>query len=574
MCPRIAAAPIPSALTAARLRGGKVSQTSCLLSSAMKTLLFLLSLAAAAIPAAASGAVYQCPMHPWIKSARAGDKCTLCGMALVAASATDASAAADPNLVTLTPAAASVVGVQTVEVRRGTLVRTLRVSGIIEDDDTRHRIMAARVPGRIEKLFVNYVGAEVRAGEPLATVYSPEILTAQRQYVERLRAGDNAFTASERAAARERLLDLGLTEEEIDILEHTREPAAMTTLRAPISGTVVARHVYEGQELNKDQSEQGTRLFEIADFSSMWFVFDAYEPDLAWLRAGQSVEVTTGSLGGRTRTAPIAFLDPNMNELTRTAKIRVVLPNRNRELFHKQTATGRVRLEIPDVLLAPRSAVLQHDGEAVVFLEQTNRAYLARRIRPGRTGDELVEVVGGLKEGDKVVTQGALLLDSQAQLARAAVTGESFHDPKPPGPPASHPAETAGAELMALALAAADGAAALAADDSAAYRRQLPALRGTLQAYLAAVSDSPLEKFAGRLREGADLRALRREFEPFSTAVADLVRAQPLDRRAGLHVFQCPMAPVLGIGRWLSRTTDLKNPFFGSAMPACGEELN
>ena len=170
----------------------------------MKLTLALIVLATAIGGLKAAGpAAYQCPMHPWIKSDHAGDKCTICGMALVAAPA-GGGAAADPNLVTLTPASASVVGVQTVAVRRGALVRTLRVTGVVEDDDTRHRILAARVPGRVEKLGVNYVGAEVEAGAPLATIYSPEMLTAQRQYVERLRAGTTAFTASERASSRER----------------------------------------------------------------------------------------------------------------------------------------------------------------------------------------------------------------------------------------------------------------------------------------------------------------------------------------------------------------------------------
>ena len=124
--------------------------------------------------------VYQCPMHPWIKSDKPGQRCTICGMELVAVSG-EGGAAGDPNLVTLNPAQAAVTGVQTSEVTRGPLTRTLRVSGVIDDDDTRHRILAARVPGRIEKLHVNYVGAEVEAGAPLATVFSPEMLTAQRQ---------------------------------------------------------------------------------------------------------------------------------------------------------------------------------------------------------------------------------------------------------------------------------------------------------------------------------------------------------------------------------------------------------
>ncbi|MDB6094752.1 MAG: cusB 1 [Verrucomicrobia bacterium] len=544
----------------------------------MKFLFFLLLISFASAQAAAP-TLYQCPMHPWIKSDKPGGKCTICGMALVAAPATDGAAAADPNLVTLTPSGASVIGVQTTAVRRATLVRTLRVTGIVDDDETRHRIIAARIPGRVERLFVNFVGAEVRAGAPLATIYSPAMLTAQRQYVERLRAGNIAFSVSERSAARERLLELGLTEAEVDILEHTLEPTAMVTLRSPMSGTIVARDVYEGQELNKDQSEKETRLFEIADFSSMWFVFDAYEPDLAWLRVGQAVKISSSTLAGRTLIAPIAFIDPTLNEMTRTARVRVVLENHDQALFHKQTALGEVRLELPEVLIAPRRAVLQHGAEPIVFLEQQNHSYLARRVRLGRVGDNDVEIISGLHDGDKVVTEGGLLLDGQAQLARAAITDDSHaKEDSTTGAVASgkDSASSGETELAALALAAADSASALAADDLETYRKQLPALRASLQAYMEAddvVTRNPLEVFLEGLRDRPDLRSARRDFEPFSTALADLARARHLIAKKGLHVFQCPMAPVLGIGRWISRTSQIRNPFFGSAMLECGEEL-
>ncbi len=536
----------------------------------------LLLLAAVLSVTAATTTVYQCPMHPWIKSDKPGDKCTLCGMELVAAPAGDS--AADPNLVTLTPAGASVIGVQTAAITRAPLVRTLRVAGTVEDDDTRHRIISARVPGRVEKLFVNYVGAEVREGEPLATVYSPGMLTAQRQYVERLKGG-TAFPPSERAMARERLLDLGLTPEEIDILEHTLEPTAMVNIRAPMSGTVVARHVYEGQELNKDQTESETRLFEIADFSSMWFVFDAYEPDLAWLRTGQPVAVTVASQPGRVLTAPIAFIDPNLNPMTRTAKVRVILPNHDHTFLHQQTGYATVRLEVSGVLLAPRSAVLQHGDEPVVFLEQRDRAYLVRRVRLGRVGDDAVEILGGLTAGDRVVTEGGLLLDGQAQLARAAVTGETGapHDDSREKSPPPAVADDNYPRLKSLGFAAADAAASLAADDFDGYKKQLPALRAALQAYLAgdpAGSDATLAHFRAALPDPADLRTARRNFEPFSTGLADVARAQHLHHREGMHIFQCPMSPVLGTGRWLSRTARVRNPFFGSAMPECGDELN
>lgn len=508
-------------------------------------------------------------MHPWIKSDKPGGKCTICGMDLVEAGQSAAMGDATSNLVTLTPASATVTGVQTAKVRRAALVRTLRVAGAIDDDDTRHRILAARVPGRIEKLFVNYVGAEVREDAPLATIYSPEMLTAQRTYIERVRAGTSAFTASERAASRERLLELGLTEEEVVILEHTLQPTAMLNVRAPMSGTVATRAVYEGQYVQTND-----RLFEIADFSSMWFVFDAHENDLAWLRVGQTVDVTTPSQPGRVFTAPIAFIDPNLNEATRTVRVRVVLANADRALLHKQTAIGAVRLDAADRLLAPRTAVLQHTGEPLVYVDRGNRTYEPRQVRLGRIGDADAEILSGLEEGEQVVTEAALLLDAQAQLARAAATGAPpVHVHTPAAPVEEKPAKIDYEHLKALALALADGAAALAADDFPAYQKLLPGIRSALDACLKDDPSGTLAKFKTLLPDRPDLKAARRDFEPFSTAVADLAREQHLTHRENIHVYQCPMTPVLGNGRWLSRTDAIRNPFFGSAMLECGEEL-
>ena len=525
--------------------------------------------------------LYQCPMHPWIKSDKAGDRCTICGMALVAAAGPDGNAAADdPNLVTLGPAQATVIGVQTAEVRRGPVTRTLRVSGVIDDDDTRHRILAARVPGRVEKLHVNYVGAEVEAGAPLATIFSPEMLTAQRQYLERVKAGAIATSQADRAAARERLLELGLTEEEIRILENTHQPTAMVTVRAPQSGTVVSRNVYEGQYVRTND-----RLFEIGDFSRMWFVFDAYEPDLAWLEPGQPVEVSVASLPDQVLTAPISFIDPNLNEMSRTARARVVLENPGRRLLHRQTAQAMVVGASPDTLLVPRSAVLQHSGRPVVYVAEGERAggraFRAREVRLGRVGDRDAEVLAGLAQGDRVVTQAALILDSQAQLAHAAVAGGGHdHGDRVPAKVAAGTAphdEAAYGLLRALVFAAADAAAYLAADDLDGYRKVLSALREALAAYLAGYAPAargPLAPFASKLADGPDLAAARRAFEPFSTAAADLAREVHLHHREGVTIFQCPMTPVLGTARWLSRSNELRNPFFGSAMLRCGEQVD
>lgn len=508
-----------------------------------------------AAPAGRKVLFYQSPMHPWIKSDKPG-KCTICGMTLAPVYEGESGFAAAPGIVTLSPASASVINVQTSPVRRGPLDRSLRVTGVLDDDETLHRLLTARVAGRVEKLFVNQLGAEVAAGQPLVTLYSPDVFTAERLYLERRKAGPLATSASELADAREKLLALGLVEEDIARLEQTQKPESTLTLRAPSAGTVVDRSSYEGQYVQPD-----TVLLQIGDLSHLWFLFDVYEADFPFVHVGQSVAINVPSLPGETITAPVQFIDPNLNEMTRTARARVVVPNADRRLRHRQTASGSVTISTPDALLVPRSAVLQTRDTPLVFVDRGGHAYAPRSIQLGRVGDTHVEVLSGLREGDSVVTQGALLLDGQAQLAHSS-------EPAAEAAPAvrDHSAHTAAAPLpSALALAAADASAALAADDLPAYAKLLTALQKDVPESLA-----PL---AQKLVAGPDLKAARDAFEPYSTAVADLVRAQPAGKREKLTVFQCPMSPVLGKARWLQRDAALKNPFFGSEMLECGEEL-
>lgn len=526
--------------------------------------LFLLVLIPLAALVAAESHVFQCSMHPWIKSDHPG-KCTICGMELVESSAASSSAAADSSLVALNPSSISVVGVETSTVARQPLTRTFRVNGEIDDDDTRHHILSARVPGRIEHLGVTYQGQQVAAGAELATIYSPEMLAAQRVYLERLKAGAPAYSTAELSAAREQLQLLGLTADDLAQLEQKRDPSALVVVRAPEAGTVVLKHVYQGQYV-----QTSDRLFEIADFSSMWFVFDVYEQDIPWVQPGQTVEIGTRAVPGEVITAPIAFVDPNFNETTHTTKARAVLPNPHfggggaeHTLPHRVLAEGRVLVESPAVLAAPRSAILDAGAGPVAYVDLGGGNYEQRHLRLGRRGDALVEVLDGLKENENVVTSGALFLDAQAQLAREASVHSS--GAAAPSPHASERTDAAApladSPLAQLAGAATDAAAALGSDDFARYEKIFPSL-------VAAARNFPA---LPKLEPGSDLKTARASFEPWSTAVADLLK--PHRAQLGVKVFQCPMSPVLHTGRWVQRSQPLKNPFFGSAMPDCGEEL-
>jgi Cu(I)/Ag(I) efflux system membrane fusion protein len=511
---------------------------------------------------AAGTARYQCSMHPWIKSDQPG-KCTICGMDLVAITSGETNVGESPG-VTLPHSSITTIGIRTAVVAAQPLTRTLRVVGRIDDDDTRHRILSARVPGRVEKLFVNFVGAPVKAGDALATLWSAEVLTAQRVFVERLKAGSIAFSASEQAAAREQLQQLGLAEEDIAQLERTREPSAFVTVRAPSAGVVVAKSVYEGQYV-----QSSDRLFEIADFSRMWFVFDAYAQDLPWLHVGQKVEITTRAVPGETISAPIEFIDPNMDEMRQTTRVRAILPNphysvggESHRLPHRVLAEGRVLVETPAVLAAPRSSILDTGNGPVTYVATSEHRFEQRTLKLGRRGDALVEILSGLAAGDRVVTDGNLLVDAQAQLTREAQqSGPSeVPTPAPTQPVASDVGSGSLNAEASLAQVAIDAADALGSDDFARYQNLFP--------HLVEVSR---EANLPPLELGDGLPSARRSFESWSTAVAD--RLTPHRAALGLKIFQCPMSPVLQKGRWVQRSAPLKNPFFGSSMPDCGEEI-
>lgn len=384
---------------------------------------------------------YQSPMHPWVKSDKPG-KCTVCGMNLVPIYEGQKGFELAAGTVSLGTNVIQAAHVQTVEVRPRPLLRTLRVAGTIDDNDAKHRRLSAYVEGRIEKLHVNFIGAEVKEGEPLATFYSPMLLNAEREFSLLFRqsqmAHSYALTAEHKrllAAAEQRLVRYGLTTAQIAKLPSKSETNYMSEILAPMSGTVVTREIYEGQFV-----KEGDKLFELADFFIMWFQFDLYERDFAWVRVGQELEITVPSVPGKKFVAPITFIDPNLNDMTRSARVRVELQNpvltvqgkSRRELLHRTYAEAVVKLDTPEVLTVPRSAVLHTGDRVVVYVDKGGGAYEQRRVKLGRAGDEHWEILDGVKSGERVVTTGNLLIDGQAQLNSQA--GES------PAPTAPEPA--------------------------------------------------------------------------------------------------------------------------------------
>ena len=512
---------------------------------------------------------YQSAMHPWIKSDQPG-RCTICGMELtpVYAGEKGFDESGGENVVALSDSQIRVLNVATEEVAIRDLGQTLEVAGTIDDNASTHRIISAYVDARIDKLYANYVGAPVVEGEPLVKIYSPSLLQAEREY--RRLSGDL------KQAAAIRLKQMGLNEQQIREVETKAPDDLHSTILAPISGTVVSRDVYEGQYV-----KEGETMLEIGDFSVMWFLFDAYEQDLPFIKIGQKIGVTLPSQPGKVFEGTVTFIDPNFNENTRTTQIRVDLPNPEidgrREVFHKVYAEGVLKVDSSPVLTVPRSAVIQTGPQAVVYVDQGGGAYEQTPVQLGRRGEKYLEVLSGLEAGEKVVTNGALLIDGQAEMNRSY---SASPEPKPESAELT-PEQTAAIRAF---IATADAmSAALAADDLAAFNEASePAMMkaGTL---VETMSSSPvgegklLALDSSRHFHGfEDIAAARAAYLKFSMAATEVLEPLSLPE---VRIFECPMvdSAVPGAekkGRWLQTgDREIANPYFGSAMLTCGKEI-
>jgi len=590
------------------------------------------------VPAAGTPAepeTWSCPMHPSITSDHF-DTCSICGMDLARAARDDAG----PRRLAMSEEAKALARIETTPVVRRFLTLPVRLVGKVEFDETRIRTVAARVAGRLDRLFVDYTGIPVRTGDHLVDLYSPELITAQQELIEakaRLEAtpsGASDFLRSSNRrgyqAAVEKLLLWGITEEQVRAIETRGTAEDHILIRSPAAGIVIEKPVEEG-----DYVSRGTPIYRIADLSRLWLQLDAYEQDLPWLRYGQRVAVRTEAWPGEVFSGWISFIDPIVDDRTRTVQVRVNLPNEQGRLKPGMFASAVVESRVgrhgqvleprlvgkwispmhPEVvkdgpgqcdvcgmdlvpaetllpggageaddepLVVPASAVLLTGTRSVVYVQvpDTERpTFEGREVVLGPRAGRFYVVRRGLEENEEVVVHGAFRVDSAMQIAAKP----SMMDM--PGEPQvfDGPETRAFRESLTPTYDAYDKVArALAADDAEAARSGARELVRRLAEINDLALPLPAERHwesvrprlrdaASRLESATDIAEARRQFDTLSDAMLSL------ERRFG-HVgggprFEayCPMAFDDRGARWLQRSRDILNPYFGASMLRCGE---
>ena len=358
---------------------------------------------------------WTCSMHPQIKQDKPG-QCPICAMDLIPLTTAQSSGDdMDPNEIVLTESAAKLADIQTMTVSQGIPQKSIYLQGKVQADERNIAELTARFGGRIEKLFVNYTGQNVRKGEKLATIYSPDLVTAQRELLEAISFKEDRPSFYMAAKSKLKLWDL--SDDQINDIEEKGEPQLYFDILSPISGTVMMRHVALG-----DYVKEGSALFQVTNLSSIWVMFDAYESDLPWIKTGDHVELSIQSLPGTSFDGKVTFIDPFINPTTRVAKVRIELPNSGLKLKPEMFVNGVLHSKIAESsnhLLIPKSSILWTGKRAVVYVSVTDRespSFLYREITLGPEAGNFYVVADGLMEGEIIAVNGVFKIDAAAQL--------------------------------------------------------------------------------------------------------------------------------------------------------------
>lgn len=425
--------------------------------------------------AAAADEKWYCSMHPQIIQDRPG-LCPICEMDLIPMP-TDVGADTGPRDLVVPPSSVALMRVQTAPVERLFVAKEVRMVGKIQYDESRVRHITAWVPGRLDRLYVDFTGITVRKDDHMVYLYSPELIGAQAELLQAVRASQNVrenpsdflarSTTATLQAAREKLRLLGLTPQQVEQIEQSGEPMTHLTIYSPIGGVVIQKLANEGMYVNT-----GTQIYTVADLSQVWVMLDAYESDLPWIRYGQEVEFTTTAYPGETFTGRISFIDPVLNPMTRTVKVRVDVPNPDGRLKPEMFVRGMVHSRVteggsvmdPDLagqwispmhpwivkaepgscdvcgmdlvpseslgfvgpdtpeqppLVIPDTAPLITGKRAVVYVLKPNTevpTFEGRDVVLGSRAGGYYVVKSGLDEGELVVTNGSFKIDSALQI--------------------------------------------------------------------------------------------------------------------------------------------------------------
>ncbi|ACD96784.1 efflux RND transporter periplasmic adaptor subunit [Trichlorobacter lovleyi] len=387
-----------------------------------------------------TGPLYTCPMHPFIIQDKPGS-CPICGMELVKklSDAQNAVQTAEQRQqaeklghIALSTTQRVMANVATQAAAVQTISKEISAVGVVQYDQSRQAKVTAWIAGRIDRLHVDTVGAYVARNRPVAEVYSPELLASQQEYLlavksrEQLKNSPIPSIAQNGeglvASARQRLMLYGVKESQIAELERAGKPNIRLPIYTPLSGVVTEKLVQQGQYVNV-----GDALFNIADLSRVWIEVEVYESEFQNIRIGQTVEIASQSFPGKRFSGHVAFIYPFLDPKTRTVRARVEMPNPGLRLKPDMFVNAVIKVGLSPAIVVPVSAVMDSGKRQVVWIETQAGVFEPREVKVGQRSDDRIQILSGIKAGDKVAVSGAYLIDSESQLRGGVPQDHSQH---------------------------------------------------------------------------------------------------------------------------------------------------
>lgn len=374
------------------------------------------------VGASAEGEIdyYTCTMHPSIKETKPG-RCPICSMDLTPVYKKGKASKEKVDLTfSVSPVKQQLIGVKFTTVEYRQLEKIIHAVGRVDYDERKLAVVNLRISGWIQDLYADFTGKYVKKGEPLFTLYSPDLVSAQQEYLlaRQSQQPESVWTVESNQegkglieTARERLRLFGITDEQIDKLEKRDKPETYLTISSPISGNVVEKMALKGMRV-----EPGMTLYKIADLSNVWVYADVYEYELSYVKTGQEARTTLSSFPGEVFKGRITYIFPYLNPNTRTAKVRIEIPNPLGKLKPEMYGNVELRIHLGKKLTIPESAVLQTGVRQIVFVDKGDGLFEVRFIKLGARTEELYEVKEGLDEGERVVSSANFLIDAESRV--------------------------------------------------------------------------------------------------------------------------------------------------------------
>lgn len=516
---------------------------------------------------------WTCSMHPQIRQPEPGD-CPICGMDLIPLDDDGDDEGLDANAIRMSPTAMQLANIRTAAVGFTQPVKQVRLNGKVQSDERLVYSQSSHIPGRIENLMVNFTGEYVQQGQVIASVYSPDLVTAQEELFEAQKIRETQPELFR--AAKEKLKNWKLTDEQIQQILELGEAKETFDIRADVSGYVTQKIVNTGDYLSRGQT-----VYEIADLSRVWVLFDVYESDMPWVARGNKVTFAIASLPGETYEGEISFLDPVINPKTRVARARVVVSNPGLRLKPEMLASGVVEAELPDKtdkVVVPKTSVMWTGKRSLVYVKsetETSVNFMMREVTLGPALGDSYLVESGLDDGEEIAVSGTFSIDAAAQLA-----GKSSMMQKPESKTMEVPQDFR-EQITAAAKAYFDVKNALVNDDAETAQKKavtvmnalkkvdMSLLKGDAHHHWMAMQKQ-LEEAAEMISETSDIEKQREHFNLLSENILEMTESFGLEIEKTYRQF-CPMAFDDEGAFWLSESDEILNPYFGDMMLRCGE---